>query len=71
MEVGKESIGDRELIIVVKMHMEEQLSKIELRSEKVRNIISSEPPFWVRHGISIIAMILVVIAVVVYLLLPL
>lgn len=51
--------------------MEEKMSKIELRSEKVRNIISSEPPFWVRHGISIIAIVLVVIAIVVYILLPL
>lgn len=36
---------------------------IELRSEKVRNIIGNEMPFFIRYGISIITVILVVIAV--------
>lgn len=36
---------------------------IELRSEKVRNIIGNEMPFFIRYGISIITVILAVIAV--------
>ena len=40
--------------------------KIELRSEKVRSIISKEPPFWVRHGISIITLLLIIAAAVVW-----
>ena len=40
---------------------------IELRSEKVRNIISNEMPFFIRYGISIIAVILVAVALGVWL----
>ena len=36
---------------------------IELRSEKVRNIIGNEMPFLIRYGISIITVILVIITV--------
>lgn len=36
---------------------------IELRSEKVRNIIGNEMPFFIRYGISIITVTLAVIAV--------
>ena len=36
---------------------------IELRSEKVRKIIGNEMPFFIRHGISIITLVLAIIAV--------
>jgi len=35
---------------------------IELRSEKVRNIIGNEMPFFIRYGISIITVILAIVA---------
>ena len=41
---------------------------IELRSEKVRNIIGNEMPFLIRYGISIITVILVIIAVCIWVL---
>ena len=41
--------------------MEEKVN-IELRSEKVRNIISNEMPFFIRYDISISAVILVAVA---------
>ena len=46
--------------------MEEKVN-IELRSEKVRNIISNEMPFFIRYGISIIVVILAVVALGVWL----
>ncbi len=39
--------------------METEQNKIELRSEKVRNIIGQIPPFWVRTGTVVIILILV------------
>lgn len=47
------------------MDKEEKVN-IELRSEKVRNIIGNEMPFLVRYGISIITVILAVVAVCVW-----
>ena len=41
---------------------------IELRSEKVRNIIGNEMPFLIRYGISIITVILAVIAICIWVL---
>ena len=35
---------------------------IELRSEKVRNIIGNEMPFFIRHGITIITVVLAMMA---------
>lgn len=35
---------------------------IELRSEKVRNIIGNEMPFFIRYGISIITVMLAIVA---------
>ena len=40
----------------------EEKVNIELRSEKVRNIIGNEMPFFIRYGISIIAVVLAVVA---------
>ena len=45
--------------------MEEKVN-IELRSEKVRNIIGNEMPFFVRYGITIITVVLVIVALVVW-----
>ena len=44
----------------------EEKVNIELRSEKVRNIIGNEMPFFVRYGISIITVILTLLAVCVW-----
>lgn len=38
---------------------------IELRSEKVRKIIGNEMPFFIRHGISIITLVLILMCLVV------
>ena len=46
----------------------EERVNIELRSEKVRNIIGNEMPFFIRYGISIITVILVIIAVCIWVL---
>lgn len=35
---------------------------IELRSEKVRNIIGNEMPLFIRYGISIITVMLAIVA---------
>jgi len=43
------------------MEKEEKV-KIELRSEKVRNIIGNEMPFFIRHGITIITVVLAMMA---------
>lgn len=43
--------------------MEKKHEKIQLRSEKVRHIIGNELPFWVRHGITIVTIILVFVAI--------
>lgn len=48
------------------MEKEEKVN-IELRSEKVRNIISNEMPFFIRYGISVIAVVLAVVALGVWL----
>ena len=44
--------------------MEKKHEKIQLRSEKVRHIIGNELPFWVRHGITIVTVILIGVVVV-------
>lgn len=43
------------------MEKEEKIN-IELRSEKVRNIIGNDMPFLIRYGISIITVILAIVA---------
>ena len=40
---------------------------IELRSEKVRKIIGNEMPFFIRHGISIITLVLILMCIICYL----
>ena len=50
--------------------MEEKVN-IELRSEKVRNIIGNEMPFFIRYGITIITIILCLVALVLFSSLPL
>ena len=42
------------------------MDKIELRSEKVRKIIGDEMPFFIRYGISIITIVLILICIVLY-----
>ena len=42
------------------------IEKIEIRSEKVRRIINEKPPFLIRHGTTILTIILMIIAVAVY-----
>ncbi len=42
--------------------MDKDKTKIELRSEKVRNIIGNELPFLIRYGITFITVILAIIA---------
>ncbi len=43
---------------------ENTIKKIELRSEKVRNIIGEVPPFLIRSGIGVIAMVVILATVV-------
>lgn len=43
------------------MEKEERVN-IELRSEKVRNIIGNEMPLFIRYGISIITVMLAIVA---------
>jgi hypothetical protein len=40
--------------------------KIELRSEKVRNIIGQMPPFLIRWGNTILFIIFIMLAIVIY-----
>ena len=46
--------------------MMEEHDKIELRSEKVRNIIGEEAPFFVRYGITVVFVVLLFVALVAY-----
>lgn len=46
--------------------MDRDLEKIEIRSEKIRNIMSEEPPFVIRYGTVIISIILLISAVCIY-----
>lgn len=48
------------------MNKNKDIEKIEIRSEKVRSIINEKPPFLIRHGTTILTIILMIIAVVVY-----
>lgn len=41
-------------------------NKIELRSEKVREIIDEKPSMIVRYGITIISLIMLILLVIVY-----
>ncbi|KGF48481.1 hypothetical protein [Prevotella disiens] len=41
-------------------------NKIELRSEKVREIIDEKPSMTVRYGITIISLIMLILLVIVY-----
>lgn len=42
------------------------LEKIRLRSKKVRNIISEEPPWFIRYGTMVIASLLTIITIFIY-----
>lgn len=44
--------------------MNKDKTKIELRSEKVRNIISNELPFLIRYGITFVAVVLTLMAII-------
>jgi hypothetical protein len=50
----------------MKKDAEANQDKIELRSEKVRNIIGQMPPFLIRWGNTILLVILLMLAIVVY-----
>jgi hypothetical protein len=50
----------------MKKDAEDDQDKIELRSEKVRNIIGQMPPFLIRWGNTIILIILIMLAIAVY-----
>jgi hypothetical protein len=50
----------------MKKDAETQQDKIELRSEKVRNIIGRMPPFLIRVGNTILIVILIILAIAVY-----
>lgn len=44
-------------------------NNIELRSEKIRNIIGTQLPFWVRWGTVVIICVFVLLAFIIYALL--
>ncbi|MDR0724847.1 MAG: hypothetical protein LBF59_02410 [Prevotellaceae bacterium] len=50
----------------MKKEAEANQDKIELRSEKVRNIIGQMPPFLIRWGNTILLVILIMLSIVIY-----
>ena len=48
------------------MNKNKDIEKIEIRSEKVRRIINEKPPFLIRHGPTILIIILVIIMAAAY-----
>jgi len=44
--------------------MDNDLEKIEIRSEKVRNIIGEEPHWFIRYGTIVIAFLLVLLIII-------
>lgn len=48
------------------MDKNSDLEKIEIRSDKVRKIISERPPFFIRNGTMILAVLLLIIALIIY-----
>lgn len=50
----------------MKRKAEEEQDKIELRSEKVRNLIGQMPPFLIRWGNTILFIILLLLAIAAY-----
>ena len=48
------------------MNNSDDLEKIYIRSEKVRSIMSEEPPIFIRYGTMFIAIFLLIIFLVVY-----
>jgi hypothetical protein len=50
----------------IKKDAEANQDKIELRSEKVRNIIGQIPPFLIRWGNTILLVILLLLVIAVY-----
>ncbi len=50
----------------MKRKAEEEQDKIELRSEKVRNLIGQMPPFLIRWGNTILFIILLLLALAAY-----
>ena len=49
------------------MEKNNDLEKIELRSEKVRRIVNEKPPFFIRYGTIILTVLLLLAAIIVYL----
>jgi hypothetical protein len=50
----------------MKKESETGQDKIELRSEKVRNIIGQMPPFIIRWGNTVLFIILIILSIAVY-----
>jgi hypothetical protein len=50
----------------MKKESEADKDKIELRSEKVRNIIGQMPPLLIRWGNTVILVILILLAIAIY-----
>lgn len=46
--------------------MAKDLEKIEIHSDKVRNIMGEEPPIVIRYGTSIIAVLLLTMAIITF-----
>ena len=46
--------------------MDKDLEKLETRSKKVREIMAEKPPFIVCHGTTMIAMLLLIVAIVMW-----
>ena len=47
------------------MEKNNDLEKIELRSEKVRRIVNEKPPFFIRYGTIILTILLLLAAIIV------
>ena len=52
----------------MKKEAEEQQDRIELRSEKVRNIIGQMPPFLIRWGNTMLVVIVIILLIAGYIL---
>jgi hypothetical protein len=46
------------------MDMDKDVEKIGMRSEKVRRIMSEEPPWWINYGIYIVVVVLVLMVII-------
>ena len=52
------------ILIIMKQKADAEKEKIELRSEKVRNLIGEIPPLLIRWGNTILLVILVLLAII-------